>query len=83
MYVWGFTAGLLAKVFELAGLERDWDRGRNQPLPERFAVRVPKSVPSPMVDPADDADRSSERFVAPGHEPPGVVDRPAGSVSQP
>ena len=36
LMVWGFTAGLLAKVLELAGLERDWDQDRREPLPERF-----------------------------------------------
>ena len=36
LMVWGFTAGLLAKVLELAGLERDWDKDRREPLPERF-----------------------------------------------
>jgi 8-oxo-dGTP pyrophosphatase MutT (NUDIX family) len=36
LLVWGFTAGLLAKVLELAGLERDWDKDRREPLPERF-----------------------------------------------
>ena len=36
LLVWGFTAGLLAKVLELAGLEREWDRGERRPLPDRF-----------------------------------------------
>ncbi|HYO84979.1 MAG TPA: CoA pyrophosphatase [Dermatophilaceae bacterium] len=40
VYVWGFTAGLLAKVLELAGLERDWDRSVHRPLPERFSPRL-------------------------------------------
>jgi len=33
LLVWGFTAGLLSKVIELAGLERSWDRGDHRPLP--------------------------------------------------
>lgn len=39
LLVWGFTAGLLAKVIRLAGLERTWDSSRRQPLPERFQPR--------------------------------------------
>lgn len=77
VYVWGFTAGLLAKVFELAGLERDWDRSRNEPLPERFAVRVPASIATSMRASADDADRSSERFVTHTDDP----QPPPGSVN--
>ena len=33
LLVWGFTAGLLSKVIELAGLERSWDRDDHRPLP--------------------------------------------------
>ena len=33
LLVWGFTAGLLSKVIELAGLERSWDRTDHRPLP--------------------------------------------------
>jgi 8-oxo-dGTP pyrophosphatase MutT (NUDIX family) len=33
LLVWGFTAGLLSKVIELAGLERSWDRTDCRPLP--------------------------------------------------
>ena len=33
LLVWGFTAGLLSKVIELAGLERSWDRADQRPLP--------------------------------------------------
>lgn len=36
LLVWGFTAGLLAKVLELGGLDREWDPDRRLPLPERF-----------------------------------------------
>ena len=36
LFVWGFTANLLATVLQLAGLEQDWDRSRRRPLPERF-----------------------------------------------
>jgi 8-oxo-dGTP pyrophosphatase MutT (NUDIX family) len=33
LLVWGFTAGLLSKVIELAGLERYWDSSVSRPLP--------------------------------------------------
>jgi len=33
LLVWGFTAGLLSKVIELAGLERSWDTDDHRPLP--------------------------------------------------
>jgi 8-oxo-dGTP pyrophosphatase MutT (NUDIX family) len=33
LFVWGFTAGLLDRLFALAGWERPWDRGRLVPAP--------------------------------------------------
>ncbi len=39
LLVWGFTAGLIAKVIELAGLERSWDRNDHRPLPADFMGR--------------------------------------------
>jgi len=36
LLVWGFTAGLLSKVLELAGLERSWDRSDHRPLPPQL-----------------------------------------------
>jgi 8-oxo-dGTP pyrophosphatase MutT (NUDIX family) len=33
LFVWGFTAGLLARVLSEAGLERPWDTTRFEPLP--------------------------------------------------
>jgi 8-oxo-dGTP pyrophosphatase MutT (NUDIX family) len=36
LLVWGFTAGLISKVIELAGLERSWDRDDHRPLPAQF-----------------------------------------------
>jgi len=37
LLVWGFTAGLLSKVIELAGLELPWDAGDRRPLPADLA----------------------------------------------
>ena len=42
LLVWGFTAGLLARLLEVAGLERPWDRTRVEDLPDdllRMAMR--------------------------------------------
>jgi 8-oxo-dGTP pyrophosphatase MutT (NUDIX family) len=47
LLVWGFTAGLLSKVIELAGLERSWDRGDPRPLPAHLIGPPPSAVPLP------------------------------------
>ncbi len=52
LFVWGFTAGLLARVLVEAGLERPWDRGRFEPLPE-------------MVDPAEQSELVAPDTVTP------------------
>lgn len=36
LLVWGFTAGLLSKVIELAGLAQEWDPANRRALPGRF-----------------------------------------------
>ncbi len=36
LFIWGFTAGVLAKAFDLAGLTQPWDASRIEALPERF-----------------------------------------------
>lgn len=36
LYIWGLTAGLLDGVLTLAGWQRDWDRSREVPIPDRF-----------------------------------------------
>jgi 8-oxo-dGTP pyrophosphatase MutT (NUDIX family) len=46
LFVWGFTAGLLSKVLELAGLEREWDPRQRRPLPERFTREWAPPLPS-------------------------------------
>jgi 8-oxo-dGTP pyrophosphatase MutT (NUDIX family) len=43
LFVWGFTAGLLARVLAEAGLERPWDQRRFEPLPE-FTVAEERSA---------------------------------------
>lgn len=47
LLVWGFTAGLLSKVIELAGLERSWDRADHRPLPPHLIGAPDRIVPPP------------------------------------
>lgn len=42
LFVWGFTAGLLARLLALAGLERPWDRSRFEQVQ---LVAVPRAGP--------------------------------------
>jgi 8-oxo-dGTP pyrophosphatase MutT (NUDIX family) len=44
LFVWGFTAGLLDRIFAFAGWERDWDDTVFRPLPERM---INDPVPTP------------------------------------
>jgi 8-oxo-dGTP pyrophosphatase MutT (NUDIX family) len=44
LLVWGFTAGLISKVIELAGLERSWDQGDHRPLPAHL-IRAARDGP--------------------------------------
>lgn len=39
LYVWGFTAVVLAEVLDLAGLSQPWDSDRRKTVPERFLRR--------------------------------------------
>ena len=41
LFVWGFTAGLLARVLALAGLEHPWDRERVVDLPPDVLALLP------------------------------------------
>jgi 8-oxo-dGTP pyrophosphatase MutT (NUDIX family) len=50
LLVWGFTAGLLSKVIELAGLERSWDRHDERPLPAHLIGAREGSVPPAARD---------------------------------
>jgi 8-oxo-dGTP pyrophosphatase MutT (NUDIX family) len=38
LFVWGFTAGLLARILSEAGVEVPWDRAKLVPLPDPLAV---------------------------------------------
>ncbi|MFP5348112.1 MAG: NUDIX hydrolase [Actinomycetes bacterium] len=41
MFVWGFTAGLLSRLLDVAGLTVPWDATRLEPLPERYLAPAP------------------------------------------
>jgi 8-oxo-dGTP pyrophosphatase MutT (NUDIX family) len=41
LYVWGFTAGLLSRLLAVAGLEREWDRTRQEDLPADILALLP------------------------------------------
>lgn len=41
LLVWGFTAGILGWLLEVAGLARPWDRTRVEPLPPPVPTKVP------------------------------------------
>jgi 8-oxo-dGTP pyrophosphatase MutT (NUDIX family) len=47
LLVWGFTAGLLSKVIELAGLERTWDRDDHRPLPAHLLGAPDRPITPP------------------------------------
>jgi hypothetical protein len=36
LLVWGFTGGLLSRVFALCGWEQPWDESAVRPLPEKW-----------------------------------------------
>lgn len=39
LILWGFTAGIIDKLFDHAGMTQPWDRTRKQPLPD-YMLRV-------------------------------------------
>lgn len=41
LFVWGFTAGLLDRLFHLTGWEHPWDLTRSEPLPPSMLRRRP------------------------------------------
>lgn len=45
LFVWGFTAGLLARVLHLAGLERPWDAGVRREVPGAQMLASRRSAP--------------------------------------
>ncbi len=45
LFVWGFTAQLLATVFDLAGLSRPWDQSVRRRLPPRMLTPYLRSRP--------------------------------------
>jgi 8-oxo-dGTP pyrophosphatase MutT (NUDIX family) len=47
LLVWGFTGGLLSRLFAVAGWEQPWDHGRVQPLPEATVRQALRSEAHP------------------------------------
>jgi 8-oxo-dGTP pyrophosphatase MutT (NUDIX family) len=47
LMVWGFTGGLLSRLFALAGWERPWDHQRISDLPERTLQQALRSEAHP------------------------------------
>lgn len=51
LFIWGFTAGLLDRLLDLAGLERPWDASVLREVPDRVRGRKMAGPPSPpLVD---------------------------------
>jgi 8-oxo-dGTP pyrophosphatase MutT (NUDIX family) len=50
MLVWGFTAGLLDRVFDLAGWTQPWDRDRVRELPPPSSAAVREGRVPPPTD---------------------------------
>lgn len=48
LFVWGFTAGLLSRLLDVAGLTEPWDDRRIRPLPARYLA------PGTQVDEGED-----------------------------
>lgn len=44
LLVWGFTAGLLARILDIGGLALPWDAGRRLPLPASAGSRPARTV---------------------------------------
>lgn len=61
LLVWGFTAGLLARLLALAGWERPWDTGRTRELdPAVLALALSTSAPPPPdAVPLDEQDEAT------------------------
>ena len=66
LVVWGFTAGLLSRLFAIVGWERPWD--------DKQVVDLPDDLVSSSM-------RDIERAVASGHLPPGAVGSGPGGRS--
>jgi 8-oxo-dGTP pyrophosphatase MutT (NUDIX family) len=68
LFVWGFTAGVVDRLLDLAGLEQPWDRARRVRLPRQPTpgqVMAVQAVPDPPETPAD---RSAMLLPEPGRQ---------------
>ncbi len=51
LVVWGFTAGLLSRIFALVGWERPWDTSRRADLPSEMAASSLRDLDRRQVEP--------------------------------
>lgn len=47
LILWGFTAGIIARLFDFLGWSRPWDQDNMRELPDHMLVRRPEAVPPP------------------------------------
>jgi 8-oxo-dGTP pyrophosphatase MutT (NUDIX family) len=91
MTVWGFTAGLLDRVLELAGWARPWDASDVRDLPRRTVDLAERGHRHPPGPPAAGPDRPADPVApyepdpsgdpVPGPGPAGGRTGPPGTVS--
>lgn len=48
LFIWGFTAGLLSRLLDVAGLTVPWDASRVEPLPERYGGPTSQRLAAPQ-----------------------------------
>jgi hypothetical protein len=53
MLVWGFTAGLLDRLFRFVGWERPWDRARVEELPPEVVRLAFRTYGRPAAPPPE------------------------------
>jgi 8-oxo-dGTP pyrophosphatase MutT (NUDIX family) len=56
MFVWGFTAGLLSRLLDVAGLTRPWDAGQVRPLPARYQRPSGEALPGAGSQAAEESE---------------------------
>jgi 8-oxo-dGTP pyrophosphatase MutT (NUDIX family) len=72
LFIWGFTAGLLDRLFHFTGWERPWDLARSRPLPLSVAGRRPSPGTATAAGP----------FPGPQSGPPGQSGPQSGPPGQ-
>jgi 8-oxo-dGTP pyrophosphatase MutT (NUDIX family) len=83
MIVWGFTAGLLDRVLELAGWARPWDAADVRELPQRIVDLAARSRPRPAAGAAGEDDPVGPYEPDSGGDPGPAAAAPGGSGPAP